>query len=160
MTLTQLLEAAAKAAGALPALARQVAVQLAKSPDSTPEVERLAAELAHGLPARWPKLKTDALAAARAALFGLDAMIREGEDTRALMPKLQASDAKKEQESVQRYGAGRWRCPRCGSQRVDDEHTERGDVRFTQLLCDACGAVGDGFDGAPGLAKWSRDPSV
>jgi uncharacterized protein (DUF983 family) len=50
--------------------------------------------------------------------------------------------------------AARWRCPRCGSHRVDEQHTDALTVRFIELMCEAC-ALYAGFDaGSPDEAAW------
>lgn len=72
------------------------------------------------------------------------------------MVKHAETDAGLERTALERYGEGPWRCARCGSQRVDDEHTGRAGMRFMQLLCDACGAVVDGMDGDASLVAWRR----
>ncbi|MBK7858956.1 MAG: hypothetical protein IPJ65_10130 [Archangiaceae bacterium] len=133
MTLAQLLDAAAKASGAPPALAKQVAEQLWRAAEVTPELEKLCGTLAAALAAKHASLDAAALASLRAVVFGLEAMVREGDDPRALMPRLQVDDAAKEQEHLTRYGEGAHRCSRCNSQRLG--------VEPWVLLCEACGAA-------------------
>ena len=156
MTLEQLLLSAAKAAGVAEPSARAALKSLGKSAAATPEVRAFTTALADGLTARWSKLDETQLAAGRAAVSGLERLVREGYDTRENMLKLAEHDAANEKRAKDRYGDGPWRCARCGSERIDDEHTGRAGQRFMQLMCDACGAVIDGMDGDPALEAWRR----
>ncbi len=154
MTLEELLLNAARATSSSEALARKVAAQLRVSSKATPELSQLSADLEAGLTRRWRTLKPLDLGCARAAVNGLAAMKHGVSDERASMSRWAVLDAENEKKAVDRYGQGRWRCPRCGSQRIDDEHTARDTQRYSQLLCDACGMTGDGLDGAASLQPW------
>jgi hypothetical protein len=156
MTWEQVLLAAAKATGVSEATAKAVQAQLAKGPRETKEVAALLAALDAALRAKWKALAPEPLATARAAVWSLEQLLREGDDPRETMVQKASVDAEREAAAIERYGEGTWQCARCGSQRIEDEHTGRDRMRFIQLLCDACGASGDGSDGDASLEAWKR----
>lgn len=48
-----------------------------------------------------------------------------------------------------------WRCPRCGSHNIDEQHTDgTGFGRHVDLQCEACGLVASFDAGAPDAAAW------
>ncbi len=93
----------------------------------------------------------DQLGAARAALKGLREHARLGAPLEGIVVEATA-DAGKEAATRAVYGEDGWQCPRCGSARVREDHTDRDarTARFIQLRCEACGLSEDGTE----LTRW------
>ena len=143
--------AASRGSAALEAQAHEVAAGLAATPVSTALIEAFVTALATSLPAGGAGVAADQLGATRAALKGLGEFVRLGTPLKNIVDEALA-DAGQESATRSVYGDKGWRCPRCGSARVREEHTDR-DVkqgRFVQLLCEACGDSEDGTE----LERW------
>ena len=142
---------ASRGSAALETQARKVAAGLTATPLSTASVEAFVTALAKSLPPAAEGVEADQLGAVRAALKGLREFVRLGTPLKNIVDEAVADEGK---ESATRsvYGDEGWRCPRCGSARVREEHTDR-DVkktRFVQLFCEACGNCEDGTE----LQRW------
>src|SRR5262245_52610186 len=87
------------------------------------------------------------LVAARAALRAFPRLIKQlelGASATALASQLAAlaAAATGPADDGTPTAAG-WRCPRCGSHRIDEQHTDgTGLGRFVELLCGACSLYG------------------
>ncbi len=115
--------AASEGSVALEAQARKVAAGLAATPVSTALIEAFVTALSKSLPAAGEGLSPDQLGAARAALKGLREFVRLGTPVKNIVDEAVA-DAGKESATRSVYGDEGWRCPRCGSARVREEHTD------------------------------------
>jgi predicted RNA-binding Zn-ribbon protein involved in translation (DUF1610 family) len=49
---------------------------------------------------------------------------------------------------------GHWRCPRCGSREIDEQHTDGLDRRYVELLCESCNFYGSFHHGDAGEKEW------
>jgi predicted nucleic-acid-binding Zn-ribbon protein len=157
---------AAEAAGAREAGAAAVASLAAFGNGAADQAAASSASLQTVLAALDSKTRTKhahwapgTIVAARAGLRIVPRMIRDldaGLDASVIAEHLDSlsSAAAAPPDDGSPTAAG-WRCPRCGSRRIDEQHTDgTGFGRYIDVMCEACGLT-DGFDaGAPDESTW------